>query len=172
MTSQSSQVILSRMVPLICQGLTLAPDDDAVWLEGLRMLADPKLRRTMAMTSSIWMPLLLKGIAAARISEVILAGLRLLTEVSDIVHPMKSCFVKPIKSLMLREEVQDSEELAAADKKLGLGLITGKASSTAPASRTVSSGSRHRAETLDIYHRIAASLYDRSLTCTSTSRSR
>jgi FKBP12-rapamycin complex-associated protein len=123
MTSQSSQVILSRIVPLVCQGLTLAPDDERVWSDGLRMLADPKLRRTMAMTSSIWMPLLLKGINTNRSSEVILAGLRLLTGVSEIVYPMKSCFVKPMKALCVKEGVHDSEELVAADKTLGLGLL-------------------------------------------------
>jgi FKBP12-rapamycin complex-associated protein len=138
MTSQSSQVILSRIVPLVCQGLTLAPDDNAVWLEGLRMLADPKLRRTMAMTSSIWMPLLLKGIETARTPEVILAGLRLLTCVAGIVDPMKSCFVKPLKALMTREEISDSEELFTADKTLGLALISSVTMTIAPNSRAVS----------------------------------
>lgn len=102
------------------------------------MLADPKLRRTMAMTSSIWMPLLLKGIDTARSPTVILAGLRLLTSVAGIVDPMKSCFVKPLKTLILNEEICDSEELIAADKTLGLALITTTAMTTASNSRAVS----------------------------------
>lgn len=137
MTSQSSQVIFSRIVPLVCQGLTVAPDDDQVWLEGLKTLADPKLRRAMGMTSSIWMPLLLKAIDVNRSSEVILAGLRVLAQVAEIVDPMKICFVKPLKALMEFEGVDKSDEIREADKKLGLGLIKEEDSVLAPNSKAV-----------------------------------
>jgi FKBP12-rapamycin complex-associated protein len=77
------------MVPLICQALT-SSNDETVWLDGLRLLASPKLRTALSITASIWLPLLLKGLDVSRSSAVNTAGLILLGEVADQLKPMKN----------------------------------------------------------------------------------
>ena len=120
MEVSTSHQILHRMVPLVCQALTTSPSDDQVWLEGLRHLSNPKLRTAMTTTSSIWLPLLLKGLDTSRSRPIIFASLKLLAEVADTVDLMKSCFIKPLKALGKYQEVSGSEELRLACARLGL----------------------------------------------------
>jgi FKBP12-rapamycin complex-associated protein len=117
------------MIPLICQALTTAipdgqepldPEQEAVWLEGLRLLCNPKLRTALSITSSIWLPLLLKGLDASRPTEVNVAALKLLVEVAEMLQPMKSCLTKPLRLLGKDQEVCRTEELAIALGKLDM----------------------------------------------------
>lgn len=117
------------MIPLICQALTTAakegedpldPHNEAVWLEGLRLLCNPKLRTALSITSSIWLPLLLKGLEVTRPTTVNMAALALLGEVAEMLHPMKGCLTKPLRLLGKDEEVSQTEELAIALEKLGM----------------------------------------------------
>jgi FKBP12-rapamycin complex-associated protein len=111
------------MVPLICQALTTSPSDEAVWLEGLRLLADPKLRTAMSITSSIWLPLLLKGLDASGPEVVILAALRLLLQVADTIEPIKSCLNKPLRALGMHPELSSAEEFEMAVSELGITIL-------------------------------------------------
>ncbi|KAK4689267.1 hypothetical protein P7C73_g843, partial [Tremellales sp. Uapishka_1] len=120
MATDTSHHILHRMVPLICQALTTSPTDETVWLEGLRLLSSPKLRTAMSLTSSIWLPLLLKGLEPTRPRSVVLAALRLLTEVAEVLEPMKSCLLKPLRVLGRDRDIDSTEELVNAVEKLGL----------------------------------------------------
>ena len=123
MSANSSHRVLHRMVPLICQALTTSPSDDLVWLEGLRLLSNPKLRTSMSLTSSIWLPLLLKSLEVHRSKEVICAGLKLLAGVAETLEPMKSCLVKPLRALGKDAEIGVSEELTVAVSLLGLTIL-------------------------------------------------
>lgn len=126
MSANTSHHILHRMVPLICQALTTSPSDEAVWLEGLRLLADPKLRTAMSITSSIWLPLLLKGLDASGPDVVILAALRLLLQVADTIEPIKSCLNKPLRALGMHPELASAEEFELAVSKLGITVLDGQ----------------------------------------------
>ena len=119
----STPLILSQIVSLLAHGLTISSDDE-VWLDGLRMLAEPKLHRSLSMTSSIWMPLLQRSLSADRDPAVIIAGLKLLARVADLVEPMKPAFVKPFKALIQMEDeaVMGSAEFYMALGRLGLEL--------------------------------------------------
>ncbi|RSH90651.1 hypothetical protein EHS25_001256 [Saitozyma podzolica] len=123
MSANTSHHILHRMVPLICQALTTSPSDEAVWLEGLRLLADPKLRTAMSITSSIWLPLLLKGLDASGPEVVILAALRLLLQVADTIEPIKSCLNKPLRALGMHPELSSAEEFEMAVSELGITIL-------------------------------------------------
>ncbi|WRT63514.1 uncharacterized protein IL334_000419 [Kwoniella shivajii] len=114
--------IIHRMVPLICQALIAAPEDETVWLEGLRMLSNPKLKAALNLTSSIWLPLLLRGLEIARPITVIQSALRLLDHVSEILEPMKICLVKPLRVLGKEEGLEDMEELIHVIEKLDLTI--------------------------------------------------
>jgi len=120
MAASTTHQILQGMVPLICQALTTAPIDDQVWLEGLRLLTKPKLCTALTTTSSIWLPLLLKGLDTSSSATVKLAALRLLTEVAETLEPMKSCLVKPLRALRKDKEVSETEEFNLACRRLGL----------------------------------------------------
>jgi FKBP12-rapamycin complex-associated protein len=85
------------MVPLICQALT-SSNDETVWLDGLRLLASPKLR------------------------AVNTAGLILLGEVADQLKPMKSCLAKPLKALQRDSKIGNSQELVMVLLKLDMEL--------------------------------------------------
>ena len=111
------------MVPLICQALTASSTDDQVWLDSLRLLSNPKLRPAINVSSSIWLPLLLKALDSKRIEPVILAGLRLLREVVEAVEPLKSCLVKPLKLLGQNQEIGKSAELRTACEILGIVVV-------------------------------------------------
>ena len=111
------------MVPLICQALTTSPNDETVWLEGLRLLTNPKLRTAMGMTSSIWLPLLLKGLEPFKPRNVVRTALQLLAGLSETLEPMKSCLVKPLRALGRNADIADTEELANAVERLGLVLF-------------------------------------------------
>jgi len=112
------------MVPLICQSLLTAPSDEAVWLEGLEMLCNPKLYNAMSATASIWLPLLLKGLETTRPLTIILAALRLLGEMAATLEPMKSCLLKPLRTLGKNAELglAESDELRYTVVKLGLSV--------------------------------------------------
>ncbi|KAK6905037.1 hypothetical protein I203_105856 [Kwoniella mangroviensis CBS 8507] len=112
--------ITHRMVPLICQALIAAPDDETVWLEGLRMLANPKLKQALTLTSSIWLPLLLRGLEVYKPLPVIVSALKLLDHVSEILEPMKSCLVKPLRALGKEKQYEELEELVWMIEKLDL----------------------------------------------------
>lgn len=122
MASNTSHHILHRMVPLICQSLLAAPQDEAVWLEGLGMLCNPKLHNAMSATSSIWLPLLLKGLETVRPRPVIIAALSLLGEMAATLEPMKSCLLKPLRALAKDTELglAASDEMRYTVGKLGL----------------------------------------------------
>jgi len=109
------------MVPLICQALT-SSNDETVWLDGLRLLASPKLRTALSITASIWLPLLLKGLDVSRSSAVNTAGLILLGEVADQLKPMKSCLAKPLKALQRDSKIGHSQELVMVLLKLDMEL--------------------------------------------------
>ena len=124
--SASTPVILSQIVSLLAHGLTISNDDE-VWLDGLRMLAEPKLHRSLSMTSPIWMPLLQRSLTPTRSPEVIIAGLKLLARVADLIEAMRPAFVKPFKALV---ELDDDKVMGAPELYLaveGLGLeVMGK----------------------------------------------
>lgn len=120
MSANTAHHITHRMVPLICQALTTSPQNEEVWLHGLTLLASPKLRQAMNMTFSIWLPLLIKALDTARPQPVILAGLRLLSQVAETLEPMKTCLVKPLRALGKEEGFCDSDELEGACSKLGI----------------------------------------------------
>ena len=120
MDPSSSHQIRYRMIPLICQALTTSPSEDQVWLEGFRLLASPKLRSAMTITSSIWLPLLLKGLDTNRGRPVIIAALKLLEAAAESLDSMKSCLVKPLRILGKNSDVSRSEELTFAVERLGL----------------------------------------------------
>lgn len=129
MSANRSHHVLHRMIPLICQALTTAISDgqdtldvqnEAIWLEGLRLLCNPKLRTALSITSSIWLPLLLKGLDSSRPTSVNVAALKLLAEVAEMLQPMKSCLTKPLRLLGKDQEVCRTEELAMALEKLDM----------------------------------------------------
>ena len=120
MAANSSNQILHRMVPLICQALTTSPNDETVWLEGLRLLSNPKLRTAMSLTSSIWLPLLLKGLEPSKSKPIIIASLVLLNGLCETLQPLKSCLVKPLKALSRDTVIGEREELTSAVERLGL----------------------------------------------------
>ena len=128
MSANSSHQILHRMVPLICQALTTSPTDEVIWLEGLRLLCDPKLHTAMTLTPSIWLPLLLRGLELSRPSTVILSALTVLGEMAETLEPMKSCLVKPLKALATDTEsgLSGSDELALTVTRLGLVIRDGE----------------------------------------------
>ena len=121
MSVNRSHHVLHRMVPLICQALT-SSNDETVWLDGLRLLASPKLRTALSITASIWLPLLLKGLDVSRSSAVNTAGLILLGEVADQLKPMKSCLAKPLKALQRDSKIGHSQELVMVLLKLDMEL--------------------------------------------------
>lgn len=123
MASNSSHHITHRMVPLICQALTASPADEQVWIEGLGLLADTKLKTAMSITTSIWLPLLLRGLDPAGSRTVVLLALKLLFEVAENLEPIKTCAVKPLRALAKDERIYDSDELAVAVAKLGLSIL-------------------------------------------------
>lgn len=120
--STSAANVLHRIVPLVCQALLAAPTDDLVWIEGLDILSDPKLHNSISGTKSIWLPLLLRGLAPTSDREVILAALRLLHEMTDILARMKPCLVKPLRTLGRSRELDlaRTEEMRYTVHKLGL----------------------------------------------------
>ncbi|WVF66281.1 hypothetical protein IAT40_001021 [Kwoniella sp. CBS 6097] len=118
MSGQAQHHITHRMVPLICQALITAPQDETVWQEGLRMLSNPKLEAALNLTSSIWLPLLLKGLEVSKPRAVTLAALRLLDHVADILEPMKSCLVKPLRALGREKDLEALPELIQVVSKL------------------------------------------------------
>lgn len=120
MSGNTQHHILYRTVPLICQALVTCPDDETVWLKGLRLLSSPKLRRALPHTSSIWFPLLLKGLEVNKSEGIILESLRLLIEAADILEPMKSCLVKPLRSLGKVANLAGTKELTLVAECLGL----------------------------------------------------
>ncbi|WVR03316.1 hypothetical protein IAU60_000307 [Kwoniella sp. DSM 27419] len=123
MSGHTQHHITHRMVPLICQALITAPQDQVIWTEGLRMLANPKLKPALGLTSSIWLPLMLKGLDLSRPSSVISAALLLVCHAADILQPMKSCLVKPLKALdKKKEDLIMGSELDEAFIKLELDL--------------------------------------------------
>ncbi|KAE8538261.1 hypothetical protein D1P53_005601 [Cryptococcus gattii VGV] len=120
MSGNTHYHILYRTIPLICQALVTCPDDETVWLEGLRLLSSAKLRRALPHTSSIWLPLLLKGLEVNKSKGIILESLRLLIEAADILEPMKSCLVKPLCSLGKVANLAGTKELTLVAECLGL----------------------------------------------------
>jgi hypothetical protein len=120
--STSAANVLHRIVPLVCQALLAARTDDLVWIEGLDILSDPKLHNSMSGTKSIWLPLLLKGLEPTSDREIILAALRLLHEMTDILARMKPCLVKPLRALGKSRELDlaRTEEMRYTVHKLGL----------------------------------------------------
>lgn len=121
MSVNRSHQVLHRMVPLICQSLT-ASDEETVWLEGLRLLSSPKLLSALAITSSIWLPLLIKGLDTSRTEKVNLAALKLLAEVADQLKPMKSCLAKSLQALGRDSKVSGAEELRIVLGRLDMSL--------------------------------------------------
>jgi len=121
MSVNRSHHVLHRMVPLICQALT-SSNDETVWLDGLRLLASPKLKTALSITASIWLPLLLKGLDVSRSSGVNTAGLVLLAEVADQLKPMKSCLAKPLKALSRDGKIGQSDELIAVLLRLDMEI--------------------------------------------------
>jgi FKBP12-rapamycin complex-associated protein len=124
MSVNRSHHVLHRMVPLICQALTCS-SDETVWLDGLRLLASPKLRTALSITASIWLPLLLKGLDVSRSSSVNTAALHLLGEVADQLKPMKSCLAKPLKALARDPIISTTGELLAVSLKLDMSISPG-----------------------------------------------
>nr|XP_019014364.1 phosphatidylinositol 3-kinase [Kwoniella pini CBS 10737]OCF53145.1 phosphatidylinositol 3-kinase [Kwoniella pini CBS 10737] len=120
MSGNSQYRITHRMVPLICQALIAAPDDETVWLEGLRMLANPKLKQALTLTSSIWLSLLLRGLEITKPVAVINSALNLLTHVSEILEPMKSCLLKPLRALGREKQFENMVEFINVVEKLDL----------------------------------------------------
>ena len=108
MSLKRPQHILHRMIPLICQALITSPGDTSVWVEGLAMLCNPKLHRSMTAMSSIWLPLLLTSLEAGQEDELILSGLGLLRNMGHTLEPMKSCLIKPLAALARREGNSDA----------------------------------------------------------------
>ncbi|TYJ58649.1 hypothetical protein B9479_000485 [Cryptococcus floricola] len=78
MSTNTQHHILHRTVPLICQALITSPDDETVWTEGFRILSNPKLQQVLPLTTSIWLPLLLKGLETTRSRSVTEEALKLL----------------------------------------------------------------------------------------------
>ena len=109
------------MVPLICQSLT-GSDEETVWLEGLRLLSSPKLLSALAITSSIWLPLLIKGLDTSRSEKVNLAALKLLAEVADQLKPMKSCLAKSLQGLGRDSKIAGTDELRLVLTRLDMSL--------------------------------------------------
>lgn len=126
MSGNTQHHILHRTVPLICQALITSPDDETVWLEGLRLLSSAKLRHALRHTSSIWLPLLLKGLEVTKSERIILESLRLLIEAADILEPMKSCLIKPLRSLVKVANLAGTEELILVEKCLGIKVTDNK----------------------------------------------
>jgi hypothetical protein len=124
MSVNRSHHVLHRMVPLICQALT-SSNDETVWLDGLRLLASPKLKTALSITASIWLPLLLKGLDVSRSSAVNTAGLILLSEVADQLKPMKSCLAKPLKALSRDAKIGNSQELVIVLLRLDMEVSPG-----------------------------------------------
>ncbi|WVQ82636.1 hypothetical protein IAT38_004768 [Cryptococcus sp. DSM 104549] len=115
--------ITHRMVPLICQALITSPEDETVWLEGLRLLSNPKLRPALPLTSSIWLPLLLKGLEVTKPRTVTAAALRLLVQVAETLEPMKNCLVKPLRALGKEDDVAEMYELLRAVERLDITVF-------------------------------------------------
>jgi len=124
MSLNRSHHVLHRMVPLICQALT-SSNDETVWLDGLRLLASPKLKTALSITASIWPPLLLKGLNVNRSSAVNTAALILLSEVADQLKPMKSCLAKPLKALSRDGKIGNSQELVTVLLRLDMEVSPG-----------------------------------------------
>jgi hypothetical protein len=124
MSVNRSHHVLHRMVPLICQALT-SSNDETVWLDGLRLLASPKLKTALSITASIWLPLLQKGLDVSRSSAVNTAALILLSEVADQLKPMKSCLAKPLKALSRDAKIGNSEELVIVLLRLDMEVSPG-----------------------------------------------
>lgn len=120
MSGNTHHHILYRTIPLICQALVTCPDDETVWIEGLRLLSSAKLRRALPHTSSIWLPLLLKGLEVNKSEGIILESLRLLIEAANILEPMKSRLVKPLRSLGKIANLAGTKELTLVAERLGL----------------------------------------------------
>lgn len=121
MSVNRSHQVLHRMVPLICQSLT-SSDEETVWLEGLRLLCSPKLLSALAITSSIWLPLLIKGLDTGRTEKVNLAALRLLADVADQLKPMKSCLAKSLQALGRDSKIAGTDELRVVLARLDMQL--------------------------------------------------
>ncbi|WWC85668.1 uncharacterized protein L201_000534 [Kwoniella dendrophila CBS 6074] len=124
MSGNPQHQITHQIVPLICQALIAAPEDELVWLEGLRMLSNPKLKQTLNLTSSIWLPLLLRGLEITKPISVMKVSSTLLLHVSDILNPIKSCLVKPLKNIAKDEHTASllAEELCLVLEKLDLAI--------------------------------------------------
>ncbi|KIR57890.1 hypothetical protein I314_06396 [Cryptococcus bacillisporus CA1873] len=120
MSGNTQHHILYRTIPLICQALVTCPDDETVWHKGLGLLSSAKLRRALPHTSSIWLPLLLKGLEVNKSKGIILESLRLLIEAADILEPMKSCLAKPLRSLGQVANLAGTKEVTLAAECLGL----------------------------------------------------
>lgn len=121
MSMNRNHQVLHRMVPLICQSLT-SSNEEAVWLEGLRLLSNPKFRMALSITSSIWLPLLLKGLDTSRSDTVNIAALKVLAEVADQLKPMKSCLSKSLQTLRADSKISNVEELQLVLRKLDMDL--------------------------------------------------
>ncbi|KAK8844641.1 hypothetical protein IAR55_006488 [Kwoniella newhampshirensis] len=120
MSGSTQHHITHRMVPLICQALVTSPDEEAVWLEGLCLLTHHKLQSALAVTSSIWLPLLLKALEVSKPTAVINVALQLLCHAADILIPIKSCLIKPLRALGKSNHTTKLKGLVAALEKLDM----------------------------------------------------
>jgi hypothetical protein len=80
----------------------------------------------MSLTSSIWLPLLLKGLETSRPHEVILAALRLLSQVAETLEPMRSCLIKPLRALGRHESISKCDELGMACGRMNIIVKIGE----------------------------------------------
>nr|ODO02215.1 phosphatidylinositol 3-kinase [Cryptococcus depauperatus CBS 7855] len=125
MSGNTYHHILHRSVPLICQALITSPEDETVWLEGLRLMSSPKLRPALASTSSIWLPLLLKGLEVTKPRTVTREALKLLYEAAGTLDVMKSCLVKPLRTLSKERDASEMEEFAKVLERLDINIRRG-----------------------------------------------
>lgn len=58
--------------------------------------------------------------------RIILESLRLLIEAADILEPMKSCLIKPLRSLVKVANLAGTEELILVEKCLGIKVTDNK----------------------------------------------
>ncbi|WWD22809.1 hypothetical protein CI109_107303 [Kwoniella shandongensis] len=120
MSGNTQHHITHRMVPLICQALITSPDNEIVWLEGLRLLTNPKLQTALALSSSIWLPLLLKGLEVSKPRSVTSEALKFLHHVADTLAPIKSCLVKPLRVLGQDTSASQLSDFVSAIEKLDI----------------------------------------------------
>ncbi|ODN80500.1 hypothetical protein L202_02731 [Cryptococcus amylolentus CBS 6039] len=120
MSTNTQHHILHRTVPLICQALITSPDDETVWTEGFRILSNPKLQQVLPLTTSIWLPLLLKGLETTRPRSVTVEALKLLVGAAGTLEPMKSCLIKPLRALGKSGDMAAMEYLTKAVERLDI----------------------------------------------------